>query len=97
MACSCSPASAATVRKGQAVTFTASGGYDYQWTLSDYSLGRLSNNRGASVTYTSLYDPGESNTVEQLLTAQSFIDGYAPAATSNSASMGSAVAHILHE
>lgn len=85
---------AATVRKGESVTFTASGGYDYQWTLADYTLGRLSNNRGTSVTYTGIYDSGGSNTVQQTLTAQSFIDGYAGASSNSAGSMGSAVARI---
>ncbi len=34
--------SAATVSGGESVTFTAEGGYDYRWSLSDAALGYLS-------------------------------------------------------
>ena len=73
--------SAATISKGQSITFTASGGYDYEWTLSNHSYGTLSTTSGDTVTYTSIYDPGDSNTVVQVLTVNSFIED---SSTSNS-------------
>jgi hypothetical protein len=67
--------SSATVSAGQSITFTASGGYNYTWSLSDHTLGTLSTTTGDSTTYTSLYDPGPSNSAVQVLTVASSIAG----------------------
>jgi len=69
--------SSATIRKGQSLTFHAEGGYDYQWSLSDHSLGVLSAATGDSVTYTSIYEPAEGSTAVQVLTCSSFVEGQA--------------------
>ncbi len=72
-----SPANA-SVREGESVTFTAEGGYDYRWTISESSLGRLSSSTGQSTVYTSI----SSEAGTQTLTLTSTING---------ASAGSAV------
>lgn len=47
--------SSATLSKGQSQTFTASGGYEYTWTLSpDDGSGKLNTTKGESVVYTCL-------------------------------------------
>ena len=71
----------ATISVGQSITFTASGGYDYAWSLSDSTLGTLSTTTGDATTYTSIHDPGPSNSVVQVLTVTSSIPG---SSTSNS-------------
>jgi len=73
----------AAVSVGQSVTFTASGGYDYTWHLSQPTWGTLSTTTGDTTTYTSLYDPGPSNSPVQVLTVNSSIPG--SAGSSNSA------------
>ncbi len=65
--------SAATVRTGQSITFTAEGGYDYKWSLSNNSIGYLSGSRGAVVVYTAT---GGGSNEQQTLTLTSTIDGY---------------------
>ena len=42
----------ATVNNGEKVQFTASGGFDYQWAISDSSLGFLSTRTGKHTVYT---------------------------------------------
>jgi VCBS repeat-containing protein len=48
------PASA-TVAKGGSVTLTASGWYDYKWSLSTPAIGNLSRTVGDTTVYTSLF------------------------------------------
>jgi len=67
----------ATVGMGQSVTFTASGGFDYTWGLSDHTLGTLSTTTGDTTTYTSLSSPAEGSTAVQVLTVVSSIEGSA--------------------
>lgn len=63
-----------SVRKGQNVTFTASGGYEYSWALSDNTLGVLSKRTGHSTTYTSLSEPASNAApVVQIITVTSTI------------------------
>ncbi len=69
--------SSAVVRKGQSVRFHAEGGYDYRWSLSDHSLGILSQTTGDSVVYTSIYEPAEGSTAIQVLTCSSWLEGQA--------------------
>lgn len=63
--------SAATVRQGGSVTFTAEGGYDHRWTLSDNGIGRLSTSTGNTTAYTAI----SGTNVQQTLTLTSTIDG----------------------
>lgn len=69
--------SAATLHSGGSITFTAEGGYDYSWKVSDSSLGYLSASRGASVVYTATGTNGS-----QTLTLTSTIDGYTSGSSS---------------
>ena len=62
--------SAATVHGGESVTFTAEGGYDYRWSLSDTGLGHLSASTGQSTVYTAIGTNGQ-----QTLTLISTIAG----------------------
>ena len=52
------------LHKGESVTFTASGGYDYFWTLSDNALGRLNTRNGPRVIYTSFSTASSSGAVQ---------------------------------
>lgn len=63
----------ASIAAGQSIAFTASGGYDYTWSLSDGSLGTLNTRTGPSVIYTSS-SSGSSGSV-QTLTVVSTIQG----------------------
>jgi hypothetical protein len=63
----------ASIAAGQSMAFTASGGYDYTWSLSDGSLGTLNTRTGPSVIYTSS-SSGSSGSV-QTLTVVSTIQG----------------------
>lgn len=48
-----------TLLKGESVALTASGGYSYEWSLSDENKGSLSIRTGSQTTYTSRYEPEE--------------------------------------
>ncbi len=63
---------AAVLKKGQSVTLTASGGYVYDWSLSDNTLGILNTRRGVQVLYTSLYNPPTDTPVIQIVKVTSF-------------------------
>ena len=93
--------SAVNVSKGQSVQFTASGGYEYTWSLGSSGtastvMGTLSSTRGPTVTYTSLYTPTTSNAVTETLTVSSIISGDATSTNTSSAMQGSAAAIITH-
>lgn len=90
-----------TIRYGQSIQFTASGGYDYRWTLSDASIGTLSVNTGPSTIYTSLFRGGETNTtsgtgVSQTITVTSTIQGSSIDATNATAAAQTATAIVTH-
>lgn len=83
--------SAATLRAGESITFTASGGYSYTWSLETSFYGTLSTTSGDTTTYTSIYSPPSSTDtngvttitpVTQVLTVRSFIED---SSSSNSA------------
>jgi hypothetical protein len=57
---------------GQSQVFTASGGYDYQWTLSQPFAGALSSKLGPQVVYVAY--PGTEG-LQQTITVQGFIQG----------------------
>ena len=63
--------SAATVREGQSITFTAEGGYDHSWSLANNTIGRLSTSTGNTAVYTAT----SGTNVQQTLTLTSTIDG----------------------
>jgi hypothetical protein len=67
--------SAATVRIGQSVAFSASGGSVYAWSLQNETMGRLDTRRGERVVYVSMYDPGSSTSAVQIITVSSTVSG----------------------
>lgn len=76
--------SSATIHSGQAITLTASGGYDYRWSLSDRNLGFLNTSVGPQVVYTATSATGTgSNGNVQVVTVVSFIEGSATSHTTN--------------
>jgi len=88
--------SAVTLKKGESAQFTASGGYEYTWSLPDSPKGSISSRTGATITYTCLYNPGASNTATETLTVTSTIPGDSTggsstnSTTASNASSGSA-------
>lgn len=88
-----------TIRNGQAITFTATGGFDYQWSLSNESYGALSTRRGPTTTYVSMIDPGANTnsaaTLSQVLRVTSSVSG---STTTNTGQVttGTAEAYITH-
>jgi len=89
--------SSATMHKGESVTFTASGGFVYTWSLSNGSIGTLSNPTGASITYTATASPsdeGTSNTLSQVLTCTSSIAGEGSSTTNASPGAWATEAYI---
>lgn len=67
--------SSASMQEGESVTFTASGGYTYSWSLSEPEWGVLSTTDGNTTTYTSIYSPETNATAYQVLTLTSTIEG----------------------
>jgi hypothetical protein len=88
---------AAALRTGESATFTASGGYDYTWSMQQ-PWGHLSALTGPTVTYTSLYDPGVSSNAFQVLTVVSTIPDQHRAETNTipPSTQISAEAYITH-
>jgi len=64
----------ASIAAGQSIAFTASGGYDYTWSLSDGALGTLNTRTGPTVIYTASSSSSASGSV-QTLTVVSTIEG----------------------
>jgi hypothetical protein len=88
--------SSAVLRMGESVEFTASGGYDYRWSLDDTTIGTLSNTTGPTTTYTSLVSPAEGTTLPQVLHCTSFIEGASGGTTNNTATETSVEVYINH-
>ena len=85
-----------TIIIGQSITFTASGGYEYSWSLENNSWGTLSNLKGSSTVYTSRYNPGTNSTpATQIITVQSSIEGSSGGTNANTYSV-TATAIISH-
>ena len=62
--------------KGESATLTASGWNDYRWSLSDTSIGRLSRETGASVTYTAIDIPAAGTSYKnQTVTCEALDSG----------------------
>lgn len=83
---------AATVLKGESVTFTASGGYDYKWSLSNNEIGHLSTSTGKSTVYTSLSDTDN----QQTLTLTSTIDGTSTGTSTNTFSYAQTTTAVIN-
>lgn len=59
----------AELAPGESVTFTASGGWDYQWSLETPTAGHLDKSTGSKVTYTATQGgTNETTAVTQKLT-----------------------------
>jgi len=87
--------SESSLRKDQSVTLTASGGYDYEWSLATEDWGTLSRRRGDSTTYTSLYEPGSNNVEVQVITVTSVIEGNS-STNSGTNSIWTSEAYVKH-
>lgn len=90
------------LHNGEYADFTASGGYDYSWSLQNPSWGVLSNLTGPTTRYTDRYDPGSNLNASavQVLTVTSTIQGEGGGSSSNAvatnAATGTAIAQIEH-
>lgn len=63
--------SAATLRQGESVTFSAGGGGSFMWTLETPAYGILSKSTGSQVKYTSQYAASDGKAVVQKITITS--------------------------
>ena len=94
--------SSAELTRSQSVTLTASGGFDYRWSLEDDTIGVLSSRNGSSVVYTSRHSPNAGNTntpnnvIVQVVTVVSYIEGASASGTNSPALETSAEAFITH-
>lgn len=79
----------ARISKGQSLTFTASDGFEYSWSIANQTWGILSSIEGPSTTYTSLRDSGPE---VQTLTLSSRIIG----AQGTNGGLNSTEAYITH-
>jgi hypothetical protein len=93
-----SPAQA-KVELNDTVVFTASEGYEYEWTLLNPSLGSISAHTGEQVVYTSLTDSSSSNYVAeiQVLAVTSIIPGSGTSGTNTTDNPVRAEAYITHQ
>ena len=80
----------------QSQEFVVSGGYEYEWSLADYSRGELSATTGNRAVYTSRYAP-DDGTVTQTITVRSYIPGDAASGTTNLSGSASVQAYVIHE
>ncbi len=71
---SINPSAAHVNQVGQTVTLNASGGYRYQWSLSNNQIGRLDTYAGSQVHYTSLAQPSATPEVQVVTVASHFSD-----------------------
>lgn len=82
------------VKRGQTVTFTASGGYDYRWSLDpDDGSGALNAFYGNSVIYTCLATNG---TAPKKIVVESTIEGSSSGTTNTPSYSAKAYAEIYY-
>lgn len=93
----------ASLRPGQSVTLTASGGWAYRWSVDadpmDEAFGTLSANHGESVTYTARKVPDTG--IDQIVTVKvegniANYDGYYKPGGTNTHVTAAAEVHINH-
>lgn len=89
------------LKNGEVADFTASGGYEYSWSLADESKGLLSSRTGPTVRYTDRYEPETNSTYVQTLTVTSWIKGSSTGSgdtntTGGSSYQATATAQIEH-
>lgn len=87
--------SAATVNKGESITLTAHGGYNYEWSLQAETWATLSSRTGNLVVYTSLYEPVDTPAV-QIVTVVSTFSNSGSGGSTNSTESHSGEAYITH-
>jgi hypothetical protein len=86
-----------TLSYGQAVALTATGGYEYFWSMAK-PWGTFSNYRGSNTVYTSYYSPTYTNIGEvavQTITVTSTLSG-SGTSTSDAPYQVTAEAYITH-
>ena len=89
--------SSTRIRFGESIEFTASGGYEYEWSLENDSYGALNTRRGPKVVYKSFYNPSSATgLVTQILHVRSFITGSSQSTNSSTAYQQEAEAYISH-
>ena len=85
----------ATLKYGEALTLSVSGGYICDWSLSDNTMGTLNTRRGQQVIYTSMTDP--ATPVVQIITVSStFSDNSDSGAGSSAPVVHTASAYVTH-
>ncbi|MDA3797577.1 MAG: hypothetical protein PF692_00645 [Kiritimatiellae bacterium] len=82
------------VEEGQSVVLAASGGYSYEWSLSNTDWGLLTEETDTTVKYTSTYQGSSDNEV-QTVTVRSYIEG-ASSSTNSTTYEHFAYAYITH-
>lgn len=65
---SVSPSSATLTSSAPSVQLTASGGWNYRWSISNESYGALDKTSGSTVTYTAYSFGDGTNSLEQMIT-----------------------------
>lgn len=88
--------SSGIIHFGESLQLTATGGYDYQWSVSSHNLGYLSVNTGPSTVYTSIYQGGGTNALQEI-TVNSTIVGTQTGGTNTTTYAASATAYITHQ
>jgi hypothetical protein len=79
------------VYKDQSVEFTASGGFEYTWSLENETWGMLSTRTGDRTLYTSRYEPGSNGAVQVLMVSSTFEES-----STNTATAKTGEAYIEH-
>jgi large repetitive protein len=84
--------------KNQYADFTASGGFEYTWSLANPSWGVLSNLTGPTVRYTDRYDPGSNGdaSVVQVLTVTSVVKSGSTSSNGTAVGSSTGTAQIEH-
>ncbi len=85
----------AAIKVGESIVLTASGGYEYHWSISNDTWGILSTREGERVTYKSLATP--STNAVQLITVTSVIENSPGDATNTSSYARTGNAYITHK
>jgi len=93
--------SSTALRKGESVTLTASGGFEYKWAMEQDKLdwGFLSAYEGETVVYTSLYDPPSQSAVHVITVTSTYPSAYRADALTNAPPVDggkTAEAYITH-
>lgn len=89
--------SSTRIRFGETIEFTASGGYEYEWSLENDSYGALNTRRGDKVVYKSFYNPSSTTgLVTQILHVRSYITGSSQSTNSSTTYQQEAEAYISH-